>query len=144
MDQELAKRLLIEGGTFVFLGVPGKLSSALMHCWNTAEDFRGVKMIPEEQHSLTKWWKLFSMIGELKQKLTEKFQWDFTGLDSEDEEEKPLHRVRPDGMRVPTARDIAMDDAWWKSSRHRMSQETVTGRFPSLLRPEAVSGGRVE
>ncbi|GBP68378.1 hypothetical protein EVAR_99054_1 [Eumeta japonica] len=25
----------------------------------------------------------------------------------------------------------AMDDAWWKSSRHRMSQETVTGRFPS-------------
>ncbi|GBP50414.1 V-type proton ATPase 116 kDa subunit a isoform 1 [Eumeta japonica] len=26
-----------------------------------------------------------------------------------------------------------MDDAWWKSSRHRMSQETVTGRFPSLL-----------
>ncbi|GBP08775.1 hypothetical protein EVAR_7348_1 [Eumeta japonica] len=27
----------------------------------------------------------------------------------------------------------AMDDAWRKSSRHRMSQETVTGRFPSLL-----------
>ncbi|GBP50338.1 hypothetical protein EVAR_102307_1 [Eumeta japonica] len=31
-------------------------------------------------------------------------------------------------MRVPTARDMR-DDAWWKSSRHRMSQETVTGRF---------------
>ncbi|GBP33183.1 hypothetical protein EVAR_14864_1 [Eumeta japonica] len=26
-----------------------------------------------------------------------------------------------------------MGDAWRKSSRHRMSQETVTGRFPSLL-----------
>ncbi|GBP11728.1 hypothetical protein EVAR_77836_1 [Eumeta japonica] len=26
-----------------------------------------------------------------------------------------------------------MDDAWRESSRHRMSQETVTGRFPSLL-----------
>ncbi|GBP67245.1 hypothetical protein EVAR_45080_1 [Eumeta japonica] len=26
-----------------------------------------------------------------------------------------------------------MDDAWRKSSRHRMSQETVTSRFPSLL-----------
>ncbi|GBP05469.1 hypothetical protein EVAR_2988_1 [Eumeta japonica] len=37
----------------------------------------------------------------------------------------------------------AMDDAWWKSSRHRMSQETVTGRFLPA-RPEAVSGGRVE
>ncbi|GBP24402.1 hypothetical protein EVAR_19277_1 [Eumeta japonica] len=38
----------------------------------------------------------------------------------------------------------AMDDAWWKSSRHRMSQETVTGRFLPPARPEAVSGGRVE
>ncbi|GBP63596.1 hypothetical protein EVAR_97613_1 [Eumeta japonica] len=36
----------------------------------------------------------------------------------------------------------AMDDAWWKSSRHRMSQETVTGRFLPPARPEAVSGGR--
>ncbi|GBP74604.1 hypothetical protein EVAR_49185_1 [Eumeta japonica] len=26
-----------------------------------------------------------------------------------------------------------MDDAWRESSRHRMSQETVTGRFPFLL-----------
>ncbi|GBP94155.1 hypothetical protein EVAR_78206_1 [Eumeta japonica] len=76
--------------------------------------------------------RLFSMIGELKQKLTEKFQWDFTGLDSEDEEEKPLHRVRPDGTCECRRRvTCAMDDAWWKSSRHRMSQETVTGRFPS-------------
>ncbi|GBP80882.1 hypothetical protein EVAR_52186_1 [Eumeta japonica] len=33
-----------------------------------------------------------------------------------------------------------MDDAWWKSSRHRMSQETVTGRFLPPARPEAVSG----
>ncbi|GBP30870.1 PAN2-PAN3 deadenylation complex catalytic subunit PAN2 [Eumeta japonica] len=34
-------------------------------------------------------------------------------------------------MRVSTV-TCAMDDAWRKSSRHRMSQETVTGRFPSL------------
>ncbi|GBP41965.1 hypothetical protein EVAR_33769_1 [Eumeta japonica] len=32
-----------------------------------------------------------------------------------------------------------MDDAWWKSSRHRMSQETVTGRFPSSC-PEGEEG----
>ncbi|GBP48155.1 hypothetical protein EVAR_74660_1 [Eumeta japonica] len=56
-----------------------------------------------------------------------------------------LHRVRPDGTCECRRRvTCAMDDAWWKSSRHRMSQETVTGRFPSLARPEAVSGGRVE
>ncbi|GBP75042.1 hypothetical protein EVAR_21806_1 [Eumeta japonica] len=38
-----------------------------------------------------------------------------------------------------------MDDARRESSRPRMSQETVTGRFPFLLSgTEAVSGGRVE
>ncbi|GBP84710.1 hypothetical protein EVAR_32336_1 [Eumeta japonica] len=35
-----------------------------------------------------------------------------------------------------------MDDAWRKSSRHRMSQETVTGRFLPPAWPEAVSDGR--
>ncbi|GBP22446.1 hypothetical protein EVAR_78622_1 [Eumeta japonica] len=37
--------------------------------------------------------------------------------------------------RKPIERRVtcAMNDAWRKSSRHRMSQETVTGRFPSLL-----------
>ncbi|GBP83100.1 hypothetical protein EVAR_84864_1 [Eumeta japonica] len=45
-----------------------------------------------------------------------------------------LHRVRSDGTCECRRRvTCAMDDAWWKSSRHRMSQETVTGRFPSLL-----------
>ncbi|GBP69941.1 hypothetical protein EVAR_85709_1 [Eumeta japonica] len=33
-------------------------------------------------------------------------------------------------MRVPTARDM-LGRRLVKSSRHRMSQETVTGRFPS-------------
>ncbi|GBP63583.1 hypothetical protein EVAR_97600_1 [Eumeta japonica] len=58
--------------------------------------------------------------------------------------ERELHRVRPDGTCECRRRvTCAMDDAWWKSSRHRMSQETVTGRLPSC-RPEAVGGGRVE
>ncbi|GBP29732.1 hypothetical protein EVAR_13656_1 [Eumeta japonica] len=45
-----------------------------------------------------------------------------------------LHRVRPDGTCECRRRvTCAMDDAWRESSQHRMSQETVTGRFPSLL-----------
>ncbi|GBP76713.1 hypothetical protein EVAR_52448_1 [Eumeta japonica] len=45
-----------------------------------------------------------------------------------------LHRVRPDGTCECRRRvTCAMDDAWRKSSRHRMSQETVAGRFPFLL-----------
>ncbi|GBP21273.1 hypothetical protein EVAR_11668_1 [Eumeta japonica] len=65
-------------------------------------------------------------------------------IDIESELVNPLHRVRPDGTCECRRRvTCAMDDAWWKSSRHRMSQETVTGRFLPA-RPEAVSGGRVE
>lgn len=51
MDQETAKKLLVEGGTFVFLGVPSETQFGIdMQCWNTEEDFRGVKMIPPGLH----------------------------------------------------------------------------------------------
>ncbi|XP_013200705.1 protein AAR2 homolog [Amyelois transitella] len=51
MDQETAKKLLIEGGTFIFLGVPEETQFGIdMQCWNTDEDFRGIKMIPPGLH----------------------------------------------------------------------------------------------
>ncbi|XP_026497014.1 protein AAR2 homolog [Vanessa tameamea] len=51
MDQETAKKLLVEGGTFVFLGVPQETQFGIdMQCWNTEEDFRGIKMIPPGLH----------------------------------------------------------------------------------------------
>ncbi|GBP07033.1 hypothetical protein EVAR_4454_1 [Eumeta japonica] len=65
---------------------------------------------------------------------------------SEQVEEYPsptdtLHRVRPDGTCECRRRvTCAMDDAWRESSRHRMSQETVTGRFPSRP-PSCPAGG---
>ncbi|GBP21536.1 hypothetical protein EVAR_9719_1 [Eumeta japonica] len=41
---------------------------------------------------------------------------------------------RPDGTCKCRRRvTCAMDDAWRESSQHKMSQETVAGRFPSLL-----------
>ncbi|CAG9795109.1 unnamed protein product [Diatraea saccharalis] len=51
MDPEVAKKLFIEGGTFVFLGVPEETQFGIdMQCWNTEEDFRGIKMIPPGLH----------------------------------------------------------------------------------------------
>ncbi|XP_049870185.1 protein AAR2 homolog [Pectinophora gossypiella] len=51
IDQETAKKLLVEGGTFVFLGVPPETQFGIdMQCWNTEEDFRGIKMIPPGLH----------------------------------------------------------------------------------------------
>lgn len=53
MDQETAQKLLLEGGTFVFLGVPEETQFGIdMQCWNTEEDFRGIKMIPPGLHFL--------------------------------------------------------------------------------------------
>lgn len=51
MDQDVAKKLFLEGGTFVFLGVPPETQFGIdMQCWNTEEDFRGIKMIPPGLH----------------------------------------------------------------------------------------------
>ncbi|XP_041970696.1 protein AAR2 homolog [Aricia agestis] len=51
IDQETAKKLLVEGGTFVFLGVPEETQFGIdMKCWNTEDDFRGIKMIPPGLH----------------------------------------------------------------------------------------------
>lgn len=51
MDQDLAKRLLVEGATFVFLGVPvGTQFGIDMKSWATGEKFKGVKMIPPGIH----------------------------------------------------------------------------------------------
>lgn len=51
MDQDTAKKLLVEGGTFVFLGVPEETQFGIdIQCWNTDEDFRGIKMIPPGIH----------------------------------------------------------------------------------------------
>uniref|UniRef100_S4PCX9 Protein AAR2 homolog n=1 Tax=Pararge aegeria TaxID=116150 RepID=S4PCX9_9NEOP len=51
MDQDVAKKLFLEGATFVFLGVPQETQFGIdMQCWNTDEDFRGIKMIPPGLH----------------------------------------------------------------------------------------------
>lgn len=51
IDQDLARRLLVEGATLVFLNVPrGTEFGVDMKSWNTGEKFRGVKMIPPGLH----------------------------------------------------------------------------------------------
>ncbi|XP_015591459.1 protein AAR2 homolog isoform X2 [Cephus cinctus] len=51
MDQDLAKRLLVEGGTLVLLDVPRGTDFGIdLKSWNTGEDFKGVKMIPPGFH----------------------------------------------------------------------------------------------
>jgi len=51
MDQELAKRLLVEGAILVVLDVPFGTSFGIdMKSWETGNKFRGVKMIPPGLH----------------------------------------------------------------------------------------------
>ncbi|XP_021919236.1 protein AAR2 homolog isoform X2 [Zootermopsis nevadensis] len=51
IDQNLARRLVLEGATLVFLDVPRGTEFGIdMKSWNTGEKFRGVKMIPPGFH----------------------------------------------------------------------------------------------
>lgn len=51
IDQDTAKRLLLEGATFIFLGVPIGMQFGIdMKSWSTGEKFKGVKMIPPGIH----------------------------------------------------------------------------------------------
>lgn len=51
IDQELAKRMLVEGATIVFLNVPTGTEFGIdLKSWNTGHLFKGVKMIPPGIH----------------------------------------------------------------------------------------------
>lgn len=51
MDQALAKRLLVEGAVLVVLNVPiGTEFGIDLKSWNTADYFKGIKMIPPGFH----------------------------------------------------------------------------------------------
>lgn len=51
IDQSLARQLLLEGATLVFLDVPRGTEFGIdMKSWNTGDKFRGVKMIPPGPH----------------------------------------------------------------------------------------------
>lgn len=51
MDQEFAKRLLVEGATIVILDVPYGTDLGIdLKSWNTGENFKGIKMIPPGFH----------------------------------------------------------------------------------------------
>jgi A1 cistron-splicing factor AAR2 len=51
IDQRLARQLLLEGATLVFLDVPRGTEFGIdMKSWNTGDKFKGVKMIPPGLH----------------------------------------------------------------------------------------------
>ena len=51
MDQDLARRLLVEGGTLLVLDVPEGTNFGIdLKSWETGERFKGVKMIPPGLH----------------------------------------------------------------------------------------------
>lgn len=51
IDPELAKRLLVEGGTLVLLDIPTGTEIGMdIKSWNSGENFKGIKMIPPGFH----------------------------------------------------------------------------------------------
>jgi len=61
IDPEITRRLLIEGGTLVFLNVPTGTEFGIdLNSWNVGEKFKGVKMIPPGLHYIT-----YGAVGKL-------------------------------------------------------------------------------
>ena len=51
MDQDIANKLLYEGGTLVILGMPPGTEFGIdMNTWNVGHKFKGIKMIPPGIH----------------------------------------------------------------------------------------------
>lgn len=51
MNQNVAQRLLVEGATLIVLNVPiGTELGIDLKSWNTADNFKGIKMIPPGSH----------------------------------------------------------------------------------------------
>lgn len=51
IDQNEARRMLLEGGTLLVLDVPEGTNFGIdLKSWETGDKFRGVKMIPEGVH----------------------------------------------------------------------------------------------
>ncbi|XP_073981325.1 protein AAR2 homolog [Rhodnius prolixus] len=63
IEQEIAKRLLVEGATLIFLNVPvGSKFGIDMKTWDTGEKFKGIKMIPPGLHMIH-----YSAVGKFEQ-----------------------------------------------------------------------------
>ncbi|XP_078050617.1 protein AAR2 homolog [Augochlora pura] len=68
MDQELAQRLLVEGAKLVILNVPSGTEMGIdLKSWNTADNFKGIKMIPPGFHYVH--YSAVNEFGELAPKI---------------------------------------------------------------------------
>ncbi|PSN50423.1 Protein AAR2 [Blattella germanica] len=81
IEQDLARRLLVEGATLVLIDVPiGTEFGIDMKSWNTGEKFKGVKMIPPGLHYV--YYSLFLMFAlEASEEEVSRIRGDLLNLD---------------------------------------------------------------
>ncbi|XP_075230621.1 protein AAR2 homolog [Lycorma delicatula] len=143
MDQDLAKRLLVEGGTFVFLGVPAGTEFGIdLKSWTVGEKFRGVKMIPPGLHFVyfnasNEHGDLAPRIGfmhnfEKKSFLVKKWDTELEDISTEDLTEEEVMRLKSNLLELDRYLGTYPFDVWnkWKKLTDKINENLVKKLIP--------------
>nr|CAD7203068.1 unnamed protein product [Timema douglasi] len=144
MDQELARRLLLEGAIFIFLDVPSGTEFGIdMKHWNTGEKFKGVKMIPPGIHYVH--YSATNSQGDTgprvgfihnfqKSELVVK-RWDKDAEDISDKEieEDEKNRIKLNILNMDRFLGPYPFDVWkkWKSLTNKVTENVVNAIIPT-------------
>lgn len=143
MDQVIARRLLIEGATFVFLDVPmGTEFGIDMKSWNTGDKFKGVKMIPPGLHyvyysAVNKDGDCAPRVGfvyDFKKSEMVVRKWDHKSEDISTEEpsEEDVSRIKANLLNLDQYLGPYPFDVWkrWKKLTNKVTDELAMKLVP--------------
>ena len=138
MDQTLAQRLLVEGAVLVVLNVPiGTEFGIDLKSWNTADHFKGIKMIPPGFHyvhysAVNEFGEATPKIGFLHIFKKSEFlvkQWDAKEeeLSSEDVPEETVERLKDNLKDLDRFLGCYPYDVWkqWKELTNHITSAVV-------------------
>nr|CAD7589768.1 unnamed protein product [Timema genevievae] len=144
MDQELARRLLLEGAILIFLDVPSGTEFGIdMKHWNTGEKFKGVKMIPPGIHYVH--YSATNSQGDAgprvgfihnfqKSELVVK-RWDKDAEDISDKEieEEEKNQIKLNILNLDRFLGPYPFDVWkkWKSLTNKVTENVVSTIIPT-------------
>ncbi|XP_069682395.1 protein AAR2 homolog [Periplaneta americana] len=143
IDQDLARRLLLEGATLVFLDVPQGTEFGIdMKSWNTGEKFKGVKMIPPGLHyvyynAINKDGDTAPRVGFIHNFKKSEFvakKWDpeTEDISTTEVSEEQISRIKADLLNLDKFLGPYPFDVWkrWKNLTNKISNDLVSRLIP--------------
>ncbi|PNF34112.1 AAR2-like protein [Cryptotermes secundus] len=145
IDQRLARQLLLEGATLVFLDVPRGTEFGIdMKSWNTGDKFKGVKMIPPGPHYV--YYNAVNSEGDTAPRVgfVHNFKksefmvkkWDpaIEDISTTELSEEEISRIRGDLLNLDRFLGPYPFDIWkrWKDLTSKVTDELISRLVPEL------------